>query len=117
MALDPDVARGPSFPTTAFTVGQLAKLTGLTVRALHHYDAIGLLLDGAHDDVGKSGQPVIQELHGHALAGARVAGDHDEAAVGDAHLDAPDERVDVDSEPVRLELARIGLALVLSSPP
>jgi DNA-binding transcriptional MerR regulator len=27
----------------SFTVGQLAKLTGLTVRALHHYHAIGLL--------------------------------------------------------------------------
>lgn len=28
----------------SLTVGQLAKLTGLTVRALHHYDAIGLLV-------------------------------------------------------------------------
>jgi DNA-binding transcriptional MerR regulator len=28
----------------AFTVGQLAKRTGLTVRALHHYHAIGLLV-------------------------------------------------------------------------
>jgi DNA-binding transcriptional MerR regulator len=28
----------------SFTVGQLAKLTGLTVRALHHYHAIGLLV-------------------------------------------------------------------------
>jgi MerR family transcriptional regulator, thiopeptide resistance regulator len=27
----------------AFTVGDLAKLTGITVRTLHHYDAIGLV--------------------------------------------------------------------------
>lgn len=26
----------------AFTVGELARLTGVTVRALHHYDEIGL---------------------------------------------------------------------------
>ena len=27
----------------AFTVGELAKLTGVTVRTLHHYDEIGLV--------------------------------------------------------------------------
>src|SRR5215475_14086692 len=27
----------------AFTVGELARLTGVTVRALHHYDDIGLI--------------------------------------------------------------------------
>jgi DNA-binding transcriptional MerR regulator len=27
----------------AFTVGELSRLTGLTVRALHHYDEIGLV--------------------------------------------------------------------------
>lgn len=36
----------------AFTVGQLAKLTGLTVRALHHYDAIGLLVPSQRTDAG-----------------------------------------------------------------
>jgi MerR family transcriptional regulator, thiopeptide resistance regulator len=36
----------------AFTVGQLAKLTGLTVRALHHYDAIGLLVPSNRSDAG-----------------------------------------------------------------
>lgn len=36
----------------AFTVGQLAKLTGLTVRALHHYDAIGLLVPSHRSDAG-----------------------------------------------------------------
>jgi len=36
----------------SFTVGQLAKLTGLTVRALHHYDAIGLLTPSQRSDSG-----------------------------------------------------------------
>jgi DNA-binding transcriptional MerR regulator len=40
---------GPSTPTTprqtdrAYTVGELAALAGVSVRTLHHYDAIGLL--------------------------------------------------------------------------
>jgi DNA-binding transcriptional MerR regulator len=36
----------------SFTVGQLAKLTGLTVRALHHYHAIGLLVPSHRSDSG-----------------------------------------------------------------
>ena len=36
----------------AFTVGQLAKLTGLIVRALHHYDAIGLLMPSHRSNAG-----------------------------------------------------------------
>lgn len=36
----------------AFTVGQLAKLTGLTVRALHHYDTIGLLAPSQRSEAG-----------------------------------------------------------------
>jgi MerR family transcriptional regulator, thiopeptide resistance regulator len=36
----------------SFTVGQLAKLTGLTVRTLHHYDAIGLLTPSQRSDAG-----------------------------------------------------------------
>ena len=36
----------------SFTVGQLAKLTGLTVRALHHYHAIGLLEPSQRSDSG-----------------------------------------------------------------
>jgi DNA-binding transcriptional MerR regulator len=38
--------------TMSFTVGQLAKLTGLTVRTLHHYDAIGLLSPSKRSDAG-----------------------------------------------------------------
>ncbi|MBA5689225.1 MerR family transcriptional regulator [Rugamonas apoptosis] len=33
-------------------IGELAKHTGLTVRALHHYDAIGLLTPSARSDAG-----------------------------------------------------------------
>jgi len=33
-------------------IGELAKRTGLTVRALHHYDAIGLLCPSARSDAG-----------------------------------------------------------------
>src|SRR5262245_51731957 len=33
-------------------VGELAKRTGLTVRALHHYDAIGLLKPSLHTEAG-----------------------------------------------------------------
>ena len=33
-------------------VGALAKRAGLTVRALHHYDAIGLLSPSARSDAG-----------------------------------------------------------------
>ena len=33
-------------------VGELAKRSGLTVRALHHYDSIGLLSPSARSDAG-----------------------------------------------------------------
>ena len=33
-------------------IGDLAKRTGLTVRALHHYDSIGLLIPSARSDAG-----------------------------------------------------------------
>jgi len=36
----------------SFTVGQLARLTGLTVRALHHYHAIGLLVPSQRSESG-----------------------------------------------------------------
>jgi MerR family transcriptional regulator, thiopeptide resistance regulator len=34
------------------TVGQLAKIADLTVRALHHYDARGLLVPSQRFDAG-----------------------------------------------------------------
>jgi MerR family transcriptional regulator, thiopeptide resistance regulator len=36
----------------ALRVGELARRTGLTVRALHHYDAIGLLRPSLHTEAG-----------------------------------------------------------------
>src|SRR5262245_66681251 len=36
----------------ALTVGTLAKLTGLTVRTLHHYDEIGLLSPSGRTEAG-----------------------------------------------------------------
>lgn len=34
------------------TVGELARLSGLTVRTLHHYDELGLVVPGARSDAG-----------------------------------------------------------------
>src|ERR1700752_3439183 len=36
----------------ALQVGELARRTGLTVRALHHYDEIGLLKPSLHTEAG-----------------------------------------------------------------
>src|SRR5678815_6029917 len=36
----------------AFTVGELSRLTGITVRALHHYDEIGLVVPSARTPAG-----------------------------------------------------------------
>jgi DNA-binding transcriptional MerR regulator len=36
----------------AVKIGELARRTGLTVRTLHHYDAIGLLKPSLHTDAG-----------------------------------------------------------------
>jgi DNA-binding transcriptional MerR regulator len=33
-------------------IGELAKTSGVTVRALHHYDAIGLLVPSVRSDAG-----------------------------------------------------------------
>jgi hypothetical protein len=55
-----------------------------------HGAALGML-DGADDDVGQGAEPLGEQAQGDALAGARVAGEHGEAAVGDAELDAPEK--------------------------
>ena len=52
------------------------------------------MLDGADKDVGQRAQPLGEQAQGDAFARARIAGEHGEAAVGDAQLDAPDEAVD-----------------------
>lgn len=66
----------------SFTIGRLARLTGLTVRALHHYDAIGLLSPSqrsaggyrlyTRDDVTRLFR--IQALQGVGLSLADIAG-------------------------------------------
>src|SRR5579871_1605575 len=43
--------RGP-MRFEALKVGELARRTGLTVRTLHHYDAIGLLKPSLHTESG-----------------------------------------------------------------
>jgi MerR family transcriptional regulator, thiopeptide resistance regulator len=37
---------------TAMTVGELARMAGLTVRTLHHYDELGLVVPGARSGAG-----------------------------------------------------------------
>lgn len=46
-------------------VGELARLTGLTVRTLHHYDAIGLLMPSGRSEAGYRlyGQRDVARLH------------------------------------------------------
>jgi DNA-binding transcriptional MerR regulator len=39
-------------PLNALKVGELARRTGLTIRTLHHYDAIGLLRPSLHTEAG-----------------------------------------------------------------
>ena len=58
-----------------------------------HGAALGVL-DGADEDVGQRAKPLGEQSQGDALAGAGIAGEHGEAAVGDAELDAPEEAVD-----------------------
>src|SRR5580692_11358102 len=58
-----------------------------------HRAALGML-DGADEDIGQSAKALGEQAQGDALSGAGIAGEHSEAAVGDAELDASDEAVD-----------------------
>src|SRR4051812_20077959 len=42
----------PSTPRMRWRVGDLARMTGLTVRTLHHYEEIGLLAAAARTESG-----------------------------------------------------------------
>ena len=55
-------------------VGELARRTGLTVRTLHHYDAIGLLAPSARSEAGYRlyGPDDIARLH--AIQALRLLG-------------------------------------------
>src|SRR4051794_27356725 len=47
---------GPAAPGRTWKVGELAERTGLTVRTLHHYDAVGLVRpSGRTDSAHQSG--------------------------------------------------------------
>src|SRR5205809_357472 len=49
----PDATSGPSVVGMGmWQVGELARATGLTVRTLHHYDGIGLLVPSARNHAG-----------------------------------------------------------------
>jgi MerR family transcriptional regulator, thiopeptide resistance regulator len=77
----------------SYTVGELAKLAGVTVRTLHHYDSIGLLVPGERtaagyrqytdDDVARLQRILFYRSLGFELD--RIA-----LLLGDASLDAAD---------------------------
>jgi hypothetical protein len=52
------------------------------------------VLDGTDDEIAHGCEAGVEQAESHAFSGAWVAGDHDVAAVGDAELDAAQERVD-----------------------
>src|SRR4029078_108040 len=58
---------------------------------------------GADDRVGKGAQAAIEQAQHDTLAGARIAGDHRKAAVGDPELDATEEGVDGERGEERVE--------------
>ncbi len=87
---------------THWTIGELAKQTGMTVRALHHYDAIGLLVPTGRSAAGHrryETQDIVRLQHiislkqlGFPLAEAKTL------------LDNPDFRPDV---AIRWQLQRV----------
>ncbi len=88
---------------TAWKVGELAKLTGITVRTLHHYDQVGLLVPSSHSDTGqrrysKKDIDRLQQIISLKRLGFRL----DECK---ELLDNPNYRAD---EAIRLQLERLG---------
>lgn len=95
-------------------VGDVAKRTGLTVRTLHHYDAIGLLVPQAESAAGyRLYSPAdlerllsIQQLKSLGLsldeiAAALDAPDFDAASTLEAHIEALTERLRAERELLR----------------
>ena len=72
--LDPDVTSGPTVvPWTSrsrYSVGDLARLSGVTVRTLHHYDQIGLLVPSG--TLGRRLPRVLDRRRGAARADPRL---------------------------------------------
>src|SRR5690606_18597040 len=52
------------------------------------------MLEGPDEDIGQGAEALGKQAQRDALSGARLAGDHREAAVGDTELDAAEEAVD-----------------------
>lgn len=61
-------------PAMDYTVGQLAKRTGLTVRTLHHYESLGLLRPSGRSDAGYRHYGEADVLRLHRLLALRDAG-------------------------------------------
>jgi DNA-binding transcriptional MerR regulator len=108
----------------AFTVGELSRLTGVTVRALHHYDEIGLVQPSGRsaagyrlydaDDVVRLQRVLVLRSLGVALADigpALAAAATDQAALLRQHRDALlAQRDQLDHQLVAVERALEALA-------
>jgi DNA-binding transcriptional MerR regulator len=57
-----------------YTVGELAKRTGLTVRALHHYEQLGLLTPSGRSDAGYRRYGADDVVHLHRLLALKETG-------------------------------------------
>ena len=88
---------------TAYTVGALAKASGLTVRALHHWDAIGLLVPGERAGNGyrRYGPDEVARLY-RILALRRLGLSLDEIAAALEH-EGPELEAAVRSHLARVE--------------
>lgn len=89
-------------------IGELAKLTGITVRTLHHYDQIGLLVPTLHSDSGHrlySRQDIarLQQIIGLKQLGFRL--NESKELLNHPHF-RPDETI-------RLQLRRVNEQILL----
>ncbi len=62
--------------------------------AIEVHGATLRMLDGADQNIRQGAEALGEHAEGDAFAGAGIAGDHGESAVGDSELDAADEAVD-----------------------
>ena len=87
---------------TWWKIGELAKRTGITVRTLHHYDQIGLLVPSVHSDAGHRLYSATDIARLQQILTLKQLGFHLEEAK--ALLDNPDF---LPEEAVRLQLQRV----------
>lgn len=96
--------------TTHWKVGELAARTGLSVRALHHYDEIGLLSPSARTSSGHRlyGRPDVERLQQvQSLRSMGMSLDEVKRALDDERM-APREIVRAQLAQLRDRLARYG---------